>query len=227
MSAAPSVDVNWAKIAHDLRGPLMPLSTATWLLRNEADISDRVCELAKIIDRQSGRLARMMDELSDWGRSREDQLALNPVPVDATLTMDMAVCGILGCQVVPLISDEAAGFPLLADPHRLGQLLRALIEHAMFRDPDQIPEISLSVVSGQLHIRIRDHGVALDALSRDALLSQPLSTPFDDGLGLRLLLARRVAEAHGGCLTIDATTTDGLAIVCALPGTDLPIPQME
>jgi len=222
MGAAPSIEVDWAKIAHDLRGPLMPLNTAAWLLRNEEGISDRMCELANIVDRQTKLLTRMMDELSDWGRGGEGQVALNLVPVDSALAVDMAIGSIPGCQLVPHVTDEAAAFPLSADQHRLGQLLRALIEHAIFRDPDHHPEVTLHVESGQLHVRVQDNGAPLDAAARDALLSQPLSTPFDDGLGLRLLLARRVAEAHGGSLAIDPTTTDGLAIVCVLPGSDLP-----
>ncbi len=226
MSIAPPIELDWAKIVHDLRGPLMPLSTAAWLLRNEEGISERVGELTTIVERQSRRLTQMMDELSDWGRSGDSQFALNLVPVDAALAVDMAICGIAGCHVVPLITDEAAAFQLGADQHRLGQLLRALIEHAIFRDPDRLPEVSLSVESGQLHIRIRDQGAPLDAMAREALLSQSLSSPFDDGLGLRLLLARRIAEAHGGSLTIDATTADGLAMVCALPRSHLPIPPM-
>lgn len=221
-SAAPSIEIDWAKLVHDLRGPLMPLTTAAWLLGNEEGLSEHVRELGNIVERQSRRLSRMMDELSDWGRSEDGRFALDTAPVDAALAVDMAICSIAGCQVIPLITDEAAAFQLNADQHRLTQAIRALIEHAIFRDPDHLPDVSLSVVTGQLRIVVQDNGAPLDAAARNALLSQPLSTPFYDGLGLRLLLARRVAEAHGGSLAIDPTTTDGLAIVCVLPGSDLP-----
>lgn len=220
MSAGPPIPLDWARIAHDLRSPLMPLRTAAWLLRNEARESERVGELVDIVDRQSNRLARMVDELSEWGRSSEGAMALNRAPVDAALAVDMIIGAIPDCTVVPILDGDASGVQLHADQHRLGLLLRTLIEHAMHRDPGRSPEMFLWKSEGQLHVRVRDHGVALDAAAQEALLSQPLAAPFDDGLGLRLLLACRIAEAHGGRLTVDATLPDGLAMLCTLPAPD-------
>jgi len=217
MTAARPAGIDLARIAHDLRGPLMPLRTAAWLLRNEQGEPARVCELADLVERQSVRLARMLDELSDWGRVADTPAGLRLEPVDVALAVDMAMGGLSGCQVEPDITKEAAAFPLQVDSHRFGQVLLALVEHALHRDPDAQPEVTLYVASRQLHVRVRDHGPALDAAEREALLVQPQARPFDDGLGLRLLLARRIAEAHGGRLDIDDATLDGLALVCALP----------
>lgn len=217
MSAAAPIEVDLARIAHDLRGPLMPLRTAAWLLRNEHGESDRIGELADIVDRQSGRLARMMDELSEWAHSSQVGMALKCEPVDVPLAVDMAICGIHGCRGDPQFTNEAATFDLHADQHRFGQLLRTLIEHAVQRDPDRLADIGVDVVSGYLNIRIDDHGAPLEAAARDALLSRPQAKPFDDGLGLRLLLARRIAEAHGGSLSIGDATGGGLSLVCAFP----------
>jgi len=217
MSADASIEISLSRISHDLRGPLMPLRTAAWLLRQEPDASARVHELADIVDRQSVRLARMMDELSDWGRVSGPQLPLNRVPVEVGMTVDVAIGGLPGCDIEPVITEEAASFPLHADAHRLGQVLRTLIEHATHRDPGGRPEVALAVVAGHLQIQVRDRGEPLDAGARDALLARPQERPFDEGLGLRLLLARRIAEAHGGSLRIDETTQEGLAIICSLP----------
>jgi signal transduction histidine kinase len=217
MSAARPIDLDLSRIAHDLRGPLMPLRTAAWLLRNEQGESGRVGELADIVDRQSIRLARMMDELSDWGRATGSQVDLAPVPVDVALTMDLAIGGLPGCQVEPDVSEEAAAFPLHADQHRLVQMLHTLIEHAAHRDPGNHPLLDACVEQGWLKICIRDRGATLDATARVDLLSRPLPNPFDDGLGLRLLLARRIAEAHGGRLEVDEAIQDGLVLTCAFP----------
>ncbi|HSD16761.1 MAG TPA: ATP-binding protein [Thermomonas sp.] len=217
MGPAHPIEISLSRIAHDLRGPLMPLRTAAWLLREDEDASARIHELADIVDRQSVRLSRMMDELSDWGRTTGDRIPLSRVPVDVGLAMDMAIGSLPGCHVEPVIPEDAASFPLHADPHRLGQVLRTLIEHATHRDTGGQPEVALAVVAGRLQVRVRDHGDPLDPGARDALLAQPQASPFDDGLGLRLLLARRIAEAHGGSLEIDDTMQDGLALICSLP----------
>lgn len=218
MSAGPAKSAGLARIVHDLRGPLMPLRTAAWLLRNELGESQRARELADIVDRQSTRLARMLDELSDWGRSNDGRMQLDRRPVDAVLAIDMAIGGIPDCRVEPRFAGASAAARLHADQHLLDQLLRTLIEHGLHRPAPQPPEIEAWLDAGQFHVRVRDHGVPLDAAAREALLSQPQFAPFDDGLGLRLLLACRIAEAHGGRLVIDDDAgPEGLALVCSLP----------
>jgi K+-sensing histidine kinase KdpD len=217
MNDAPSIDLDLSRIAHDLRGPLMPLRTAAWLLRNEQGGAARIAELGDIVDRQSVRLARMLDELSDWGSVGEARAALRREPVEVSLAVDMAIGGIPGCELTPELTDDAAVFPLEADPHGFGQVLRTLIEHAVHRAPALPPDIALCVAAGQLHIRVRDHGEPLDAASRESLLTRPQVRPFDEGLGLRFLLARKIVEAHGGRLVIDDAVHDGLGLICVLP----------
>ncbi len=54
-----------------------------------------------------------------------------------------------------------------------------------------------------------------DALG--ALLEQRQAEPFDEGLGLRLLLAREIARAHGGTLSATADAAGKLRLACVLP----------
>ena len=74
-----------------------------------------------------------------------------------------------------------------------------------------------SLDAGALCIRVQDQGPALDEDALAALLEQPQARPFDDGLGLRMLMARRITEAHGGSLTAMQAPDGALAMVCRLP----------
>lgn len=206
-----------SRIAHDLRGPLMPLRTAAWLLRNELGESPQAGELAGIVERQSARLARMMDELSDWGRCMDAPLVLDRRPVDPMLAIDLVIGAIPDCSIEARHLGEGDVPPVQADQHRVAQLLGTLIEHAMHRSGDHPPEIEVSAEDGELMLRVRDHGPTLDEAAREALLCKPQSSPFDEGLGLRLLMARRIAEAHGGSLVARQDAGGGLAMTCRLP----------
>jgi len=217
MSGGPLAEADLARIVHDLRSPLMPLQTAAWLLRQEAGESARVRDLAELIERQSARRARMLDELGDWERGIAGELAHERQPVEARLVVDLAIGGMCEARIEPSYAGDAASAPLSADLHRLQQMLQALIEHALWRGDGQPPDIGVAAEDGMLRIRIRDHGAPLDADAREALLSHPQARPCDQGLGLRLLLARRIVEAHGGHLVVVDDPSAGLALCCSLP----------
>ncbi|RZA20872.1 MAG: HAMP domain-containing histidine kinase [Lysobacteraceae bacterium] len=216
MNHVPGDRLDLARIVHDLRSPLMPLRTAAWLLRSELAQSPRAHELAGIVERQSARLARMMDELGDWGHVTDTGFALDCRPVDPALALDMAIGAIPGCAIEPHYTEQAKAMQLHADQHRFGQLLDTLIRHAMHRAGDRLPEMEVAADAGQLCIRVRDHGPPLPPAALEALLSQA-QAPFDEGLGLRLLIARRIAEAHGGTLTAEHGVDGGVALACWMP----------
>lgn len=215
MTTPSVVQLNWAKLAHDLRGPLTPLQTAAWLLRKEPCASSH-SELAEIVDRQTRRLARLIDELSDWGRICQNQEALQVVSLDVSYLMDIAMGKIAGCRVQPNLTNEAISFALDGDEQYLGKMLHSVLEYAVHNDSGQAPQVSVSVVSGDLQIRVCVSGPILDASAREALFKHSLDTSSDGGLGLRLLIARKIAEAHGGTLSAESIS-EGTCLLCVLP----------
>ena len=63
-------DAKWLdRLAHDLRGPLAPLQTASYLLQREDLDPARRQELLGMLERQTRRLGRMLDEIDDWARA--------------------------------------------------------------------------------------------------------------------------------------------------------------
>ena len=205
-----------SRIVHDLRGPLMPLRTAAWLLRNELGTSGRAGDLAEIVDRQSALLARLMDEFGDWGRCAEGRVALDRTPMEVGLAIDLAI-GAVECDVRVHHHGDAAAATVDVDQHHLGQALRTLVEHAAQRAPGTPVEVDVAVEGGQLHVVVRDRGPALEPAAVEQLLVSPQPDPFDQGLGLRLLNARMILEAHGGTLTAQGGAEGGLALRLALP----------
>ncbi len=214
MNPATGTQINWAKLAHELRGPLAPLRTVAWLLRNEPGASSQI-EAAEIMDRQTRHLARLIDELGEWGSVYGKRGHFRVMPIDVTYLFDVAIANIPDCQVQPAYTDEAMAFPLEGDVHQLGKMLHAILAHAIHRDTAKQPLVSICVTSGKLDIRACDNGPVLDASASAGLFTQPLVNAFDDGLGLRLLIAREIAEAHGGNLSVDSTD-DRTCVRCVL-----------
>ena len=209
------------RIAHDLRGPLSPLQTAAWLLKGDAGRPDpdrldpeRRQELVEIIERQSRRLARMIDELGDWSRAQQGRL----LGVRDTCTLpnlvDLAVGAIPGCNIDPYVDNACASLQLDCDQHRLVQAIKSLLEYAIARGG---AALSMACDDDTARIDIVVGDVPVDADALPMLLDQPDPAPFDEGLGLRLPLARAIIEAHGGTLCAMPDASGRLCLSCALP----------
>ena len=198
------------RLAHDLRGPLSPLQTAAYLLKRDDLDEDRRVELLDIIDRQTRRLSSMVQEVSDWVRAREARLVTYREVVTVPMLLDLAAANLgagVALEAVPQL-DEAC---VEVDVQRILQLLEALVEFLGSRAPQV--RVEANADRGRVRLLVAAPGSGWqDQDERDTLFQQPQAAPFDEGLGMRLLVARSIAEAHGGELAgVDAP--DGSAAV--------------
>ena len=201
------------RLVHDLKGPLSPLQTAAYLLRRPDLPEDRRMELAATVERQSRRMALMIEELGDWVRGNEGRLVTRCRPLDVQMLVDLTLGAVAGCATVPDLAADAAGARVDGDESRLVQALAALLAHAQARD-EAAPLLHAMRVDERLVIEIADRGPAPDA--PEALLSTPVAEPHDLGLGLRLVVAAAIVRAHGGEIAAHALAP-GLAWRVELP----------
>ncbi len=207
------------RLMHDLKGPLAPLQTAVYLLGRDDLPPERRGELIETLDRQSRRLAQMIDEAGDWFRASQQALASRRDPCELALLIDTAIGGIAGCRVEPHIPADLDGLVITGDEVRLGQMLATLIRHASARDPEHPPGLVVAPLAADgVRIIVSDWGPALDPDALTGLLEQPCPEPIDSGLGLRILIAAAIARAHQGSLTaVPREPGRGLSLVCELP----------
>lgn len=201
------------RLVHDLKGPLSPLQTAAYLLRRPELAEDRRLELAETIERQSRRMATMIEELGDWVRAREERLILRHRPVEVGLAIELAVGAVAGCHAEPDVADEAADATVSGDDSRLVQALASLLAYAQSRDA-RPPRVHAARDGDRVVIEITDAGPVVDIPGR--LLLDPLPEPFDLGLGLRLIVAEAIIREHRGMLTV-RPLSPGLAFHIELP----------
>ncbi len=211
ISTVPWMD----RLAHDLRGPLTPLQTAAYLLRSGQVGADRQEELFAVIERQTRQLVQMIDELDDWTRAAQDRLVIAREPCDPALLLDYARanCGEAGARAN--VDNRADGVLVDGDPVRLTQLLRILVAFSASLATKAL-DIVLWATETRVHIDVRTQGAAPPGERIASMLGQPQGDPHDGGLGLQLLIARAIAEAHGGTLTALAEEGD-LVLRCEMP----------
>lgn len=217
------------RLAHDLRDPLSPLQTAVYLLRTGEIDAERQRELLDIIDRQTTRLGAMVEEVADWQRVEQDRLIDHREVSNLPMLVELA-CGKMqarGRTVVANLPASLDDVGIDGDAQRLVQMLGTLIAYMQSQAADTGVEIrGEPPTEGRVTITIARHAGsgtrpqgAADTLPEQAamLFSAPQPTPFDDGLGWRLLIADAVARAHGGSLSARVVADAGLEVRLQLP----------
>lgn len=200
------------RLVHDLKGPLSPLQTAAYLLRRPELPEERRIELAETIERQSRRMAGMIEELGDWARAQEGRLISRRRPADVAFVIDVAVGTVPGCMTVSDVAPDMVGAQVDGDENRLAQAVAALLAFAQWRDA-AAPGLHAWREGMRTVIEVTDRGPSLDTAE---LLTAPLPEPYDLGLGLRLMVADAIVRAHGGTLVAHALDP-GLAFRMELP----------
>ena len=209
--AARNVNEFIATLAHELRNPLAPIRSAVEVMARLGPADPAQQTLRETIDRQSGQLARIVDDMIDISRITRGGLAINRTPVDLAEVLRRALE-----TAAPLIQAsqhrlevQLAREPLMVegDMHRLTQVLANVLNNAARYTP-RGGEISVRAQreDGWSLVQVRDtgRGIDRDMLERIFDMFVQGRSPIErigSGLGVGLALARRIAELHGGSLT--------------------------
>lgn len=210
---------NWMhRLAHDLRGPLSPMQVSIYLLRDQSLEEGERNELFAVIERQISRLGSMIDELGDLGHAEQDRLVTRRESLDLDLLLEDLSSQLRAKPPEISFAPDACAVELEGDVVRLGQLFKCLLGLRLTRHQDTPVRAHLSwSAPGRLQMRCT---IACRDASSDlgeALLTMPHPEPPDEGLGLGLLIASAIAEAHGGSLRAEAGTSDAIELLLELP----------
>jgi PAS domain S-box-containing protein len=206
-----------ATLAHELRNPLAPIRTAVQLLNSPATADPVRARAAEVIGRQTGHMARLLDDLIDIARITQQRMALKREAVSIDYVVQCALEAARPAAdakghtlTVALDSPQAM---LWVDPLRITQVLSNLLNNAVkYSDPGGQILLGTKVVDSTLELSVTDTGIGLsaDAITHIfAMFAQEKSAldRSDGGLGIGLALAKGLVELHGGTL---AAFSDGL-----------------
>ena len=228
-----------AVLAHELRNPLAPIRTAVQLLRLEKDPSPEADAASEIIDRQTRHLARLIDDLMDISRITRNRLELRREKVGLAQIVADAVE-----TSRPLIEEKrhqlglelpSQSIVLDGDATRLAQVFSNLLNNAArYSEPGGKIRLAAEVRGDRVSISIRDTGMGIPSAQLPRVFEgeAPFAERSHEGLGIGLMLVRRLVEMHGG--TVEARSDGpgkGSEFIVLLPissarAEEAPQPQM-
>jgi two-component system sensor histidine kinase KdpD len=223
-------------VTHNLRTPLTSIKAAVtaligageWSRTGEISSEGRG-ELLEIIDEESDRLNRFIEGLSTSDRAdRAEPLHLRAVPVDTIARTAIHRAGtVTRAHRVNLVLD--ADLPSLSvDAPSASEVLYILLDNASKYSPAGSTIVVRGTKRGDeryVRLTVSDEGPGIpEELSErvfEKFFRVPGREPYDrrrGGVGLGLLIARRLVEAQGGRIWVEASgAVRGTTIALMLP----------
>ena len=197
-----------AMLAHELRNPLAPISSAAQLLRMLFADVPRIKDISEVIGRQVAHMTHLVDDLLDVSRVTRGLVTINKKQVDLGAVLREAVeqiMPVLEARGHRLALDIAAqAMPISGDRTRMVQVAVNLLNNAAKYTPNGgALQVSLQARDGQAVLQVRDNGIGIgpDLLPVVFdLFTQAERTPdrAQGGLGLGLALVKKLVELHEG-----------------------------
>jgi PAS domain S-box-containing protein len=216
-----------AVLAHELRNPLAAITNAGRLLL-EGNAPD-AARLHATIERQAGRLSRLVDDLLDVARITQRRVELRRERVDVGRVIRNSLEAVrhqieqAGLELLLEIPDR--GPTVDADPVRLEQVVSNLLSNAVqFSKPGGTISVGARREADEVVIRVSDDGAGIpsERLSRIFEgIRRPSGAPPHSGLGMGLRIVRQLVELHGGRVSASSDGVGrGSQFTVALPSVD-------
>ncbi|MDQ3547768.1 MAG: PAS domain S-box protein [Chloroflexota bacterium] len=205
-----------AMVAHEMSTPLAAIRAMTDLLAKGSITPDDHLHLLSAIQAEVGLLTRLVSDVQSVGNMERDDFVVRPraVPIGVLLAEAIAHAGTLPGNHPVSMRIEASDM-VLADPERIGQVLRNLLNNAARYSPAGAP-IELRAARNVPYVRIavadQGYGIRADDLERIFVKfgrGRDRGGHRPDGLGLGLYLSRRIVQAHGSDLFVTSAPGEG------------------
>jgi two-component system OmpR family sensor kinase len=208
-------------ISHELRTPLTAIRGHVEALSEglTADAEAREASLA-VVRAETDRLSRLVRDVLDLARLDAHQFTLEEDEVELRRLLEQAYQGFTeearrrGIDFEFVLEEEPV---IETDGDRVLQIVSNLLDNAFAWTPDG-GRISLGLASrnGAVSVSVADSGPGIGAPERERIFS-PFWSRAGEGTGLGLPIARELAQALGGELTLESELGKGARFELRLP----------
>jgi signal transduction histidine kinase len=213
-------------VSHELRNPITLISGYSGrLLRRSENLTPQQIEQLGIIEEETRRLSRLIEDLLAITRADNDRLAVEPVPVLVCDAVEQALRLAQGSRshhlrlVPPDLADPHA-LQVLADRDRLVQCLVNLLENACkYSPPHTTVELSCSCSDERVLLRVQDQGPGVPEADRGRIFERFWRGRHAAGVpgsGIGLSVVQTLVEQMEGSIHVEAAEGGGAAFVLSL-----------
>ncbi|GAA4016630.1 HAMP domain-containing sensor histidine kinase [Actimicrobium antarcticum] len=221
-------DTFLAILGHDLRSPLATMTLAGALLTRTDEGTERTAQIGARVKRSAAAMTTMVNDLLEYARTELG----GKIPVCPTLgdlhdicqsAVDEASAAHPDCEFELIDDGETIGD---FDGPRLAQVFSNLLNNAAQYRSDQRP-VTLEVKSDASgwDVTVTNFGREISSQAQrvifDPLVQLSVSSdqkgPASTSFGLGLFIAREIAVAHGGSISVQSSEALGTVFTVRLP----------
>ena len=197
-------------LSHELRNPVASISSCAQILIASGTKDPTVARVADILSRQTGHLARLLEDLLDVSRIARKRITLRVELTDIRKCVQDALDANspLAAQKRQVMDVDMPGVPVTmhVDCTRVAQVVSNLVNNAVKYSPESSTiKVSLTVETDHAAVRVKDDGAGIEPgllpHMFDAFYRNQEGDLAKQGLGIGLWLSRQLIEMQGGTIT--------------------------
>lgn len=218
-------------VSHELRSPLTSIKAFSEILTdNPNEDPHTVHEFLGIINQESDRLSRLINNLLDLSRIEAGRVQWEMVSVDVRQVVEDS-CALVRHQAnrrgLVVQVDVADRLRVVGDKDKLTQALTNLLSNAIkFSQSGGSVRLSASRRDDNVEIHVEDDGIGIAPEHHKLIFENfhqvDASTPREvKGSGLGLSIVRGIVEAHGGTVRVGSRPGRGSTFIITLPAPEI------
>ena len=210
-------------VSHELRNPLATIRAHVDTLRGdgaEEPSEDDRRRYLEVLNRETGRMALLVDELLTLASADTGTLQLAVAPVNAaeiaTQVHDAMAPLAWRERHIQLLCNTDGAPSVMADRSRLAQVLMNLVRNAITHTPEGgLVAIEVKPLDdGPVEVSVSDTGPGISAEDTEKIFERFYRTDASrsratGGFGLGLAIAREMVDAMGGRISVNSTPGQG------------------
>ena len=227
-----------ATLSHELRNPLAAVRHAIKLFRHSRSNEQQRSIALRTIERQTGQMAFLLDDLLDVSRITQGKIVYDMRPLDLREVLQDAVDALR-----PTFEEHSHTLQVkipkkpvvvMGDVSRLMQVIENLLTNACkYTDPGGQIDITLRRYDGWGIFKVRDNGRGIESQDVENVFDMFVQSDIglarrEGGMGLGLTVVKSLVESHQGTITarspgkgLGSTFTVRMPLSAELP-TELP-----
>jgi len=215
-----------ASVSHELRTPLTSIVGYVNILLERDDLPPDVVAQLEVVERNTGRLHRLVADLLHTARSDEGQMPVVRTPTDLAAIVRECVAAVAPTAARNGVTVELEGpesLVVLADEERMGQVVDNLVSNAVkYTLSGGRVHVRLGIEGNRAELCVTDTGIGIAPADRDRLFtrffrSRQAQERSIQGVGLGLSITKSIVESHGGRIEVTSELDTGSVFRVRLP----------